>query len=154
MLAKVISYLIIASFLTIYSGAHEHDVGAIRADHPLRMDRVVSYFEVRIIDTGRKGAIAVGLVDSTYSFMRHPGHESHSYGYHGDDGKKYSDGKGENYGQICSFFYHHPSSLLLIQAQMAPATLLAVESTVLVEKSSSLRTADILASHSAALLRL
>ncbi len=87
---------------TQYSlGVHDHDVGAIRADQPLRMDRLISYFEVRVIDCGRKSALAVGLVDAVYSFMRHPGHESHSYGYHADDGKKYSDGKGEAYASTC-----------------------------------------------------
>ena len=80
-------------------GNHSHDVGAIRADRPCPQRRVLYYFEVTVLDAGLRGSIAVGLADSTLQLCRQPGWEPNSYGYHGADGRKYTDSeRGESYG--------------------------------------------------------
>lgn len=68
-----------------------HDVGCIQSDHPIRTDVMMDYFEVRIISTGKKGNIGIGFTPEGYLLTRHPGWDTHSYGYHGNDGHKYSD---------------------------------------------------------------
>ena len=50
---------------------------------------------MKIIDCGEKGFIGVGLSARNSDLNGLPGWRLHSYGYHGDDGKKF---KGTAYG--------------------------------------------------------
>jgi len=79
-------------------GQHNHDVGAIQSDLPAPSNRSVYYYEVEVKDAGNHGKIAVGFADKTFKLSRQPGWELHSYGYHGDDGQKFSgSGTGHPY---------------------------------------------------------
>ena len=81
------------------TGRHSNDVGAIQADHPVPTSRLIYYFEIKVLDAGRSGCIAIGFTDATAKLSRQPGWEANSYGYHGDDGQRYHNcGKGEEYG--------------------------------------------------------
>ena len=81
------------------AGAHTNDVGAIQANAPLPRRVPMSYFEVAIVASGERGLIGVGFTDAGAKLGRQPGWEPGTYGYHGDDGKKYhARGSGEAYG--------------------------------------------------------
>ncbi|EIE19632.1 SPRY-domain-containing protein [Coccomyxa subellipsoidea C-169] len=80
-------------------GAHNNDVGAIQGNRPVPRKRRVYYYEVTVLDAGEKGLIGVGFADKNFKMGKQPGWEPHSYGYHGDDGKKFhQNGQGEEYG--------------------------------------------------------
>ncbi|KAG2484878.1 hypothetical protein HYH03_016362 [Edaphochlamys debaryana] len=80
-------------------GRHNNDVGAIQANHSVPSNCTVYYYEVTILDQGIAGKIAVGFADKNFKLTRQPGWEVGSYGYHGDDGKKFcGSGMGEEYG--------------------------------------------------------
>ena len=68
-------------------GNHSHDVGAVRTNSPCPPRSLLYYYEVTVVDAGLRGSIAVGLADESYPLNRHPGWESHSYAYHGEDGR-------------------------------------------------------------------
>lgn len=57
-----------------------------------------NYFEVTIMNAGDKTTIGVGLaVPGVFPVTRQmPGWVEHSYGYHGDDGRKFGRGKTDN----------------------------------------------------------
>eukprot|EP00242_Pyramimonas_sp_CCMP2087_P016646 CAMPEP_0198207392 /NCGR_PEP_ID=MMETSP1445-20131203/10846_1 /TAXON_ID=36898 /ORGANISM="Pyramimonas sp., Strain CCMP2087" /LENGTH=406 /DNA_ID=CAMNT_0043880401 /DNA_START=223 /DNA_END=1439 /DNA_ORIENTATION=+ len=79
-------------------GAHSNDVGSIQANRPAPSQQLVFYYEVEVKDGGERGKIGVGFSDKTFKHSRQPGWELNSYGYHGDDGNKYSaTWKGEKY---------------------------------------------------------
>ena len=70
-----------------------------RPTPPLPRRVPVSYFEVTIVASGERGLIGVGFTDTGAKLGRQPGWEPGTYGYHGDDGKKYhARGSGEAYG--------------------------------------------------------
>jgi len=71
-------------------GAHSNDVGAIQANCPIPSQRLVYYFECEVKDSGIRKCIAIGFSDEAFKLFRHAGWEPGSYGYHGEDGKKYS----------------------------------------------------------------
>lgn len=54
-----------------------------------------NYFEVTIMNPGEKTTIGVGLADPDVfpATKQMPGWVDHSYGYHGDDGRKFGRGK-------------------------------------------------------------
>ncbi|BDA46674.1 Ran-binding protein 10 [Coccomyxa sp. Obi] len=80
-------------------GNHNNDVGAIQGNRPVPRKRRVYYYEVTVLDAGSKGLIGVGFADKNFKMGKQPGWEQHSYGYHGDDGKKFhASGQGEDYG--------------------------------------------------------
>lgn len=77
------------------------EVGCYVAPRPLTRDN--NYFEVSIVDSGVRGAIAVGLVPQHYSLEHPPGWLPGSVAYHADDGKLYSGrAKGRQFGTKCS----------------------------------------------------
>eukprot|EP00899_Mesostigma_viride_P013967 jgi/Mesvir1/22571/Mv18575-RA.1 len=81
------------------SGNHGNDVGAIQANHPIPPKRLVYYFEITVRNVGERGCIAIGYTEAGFKLTRQPGWEPNSYGYHGDDGKKFhANGQGEPYG--------------------------------------------------------
>mmetsp|Transcript_14051 Transcript_14051/g.35352 ORF Transcript_14051/g.35352 Transcript_14051/m.35352 type:complete len:505 (+) Transcript_14051:220-1734(+) len=78
---------------------HTNDVGAVLANRPFANKVLIGYFEMTVQDAGARGCMAIGLGNATFNVMRHPGYEPGSYGYHGDDGKKFQEsGRGEPYG--------------------------------------------------------
>ena len=80
-------------------GNHSQDVGAVRTDWPCPPRCLLYYFEVAIVDSGARGAIAVGFADGHFKLNRQPGWEPDSYAYHGYDGRRYADSeRGEPYG--------------------------------------------------------
>lgn len=88
---------LIATFRGV--GQHGNDVGAVRADRPIPLTRQAYYYEVTVLDAGEKGKIGIGFADGDFKLQRQPGWEPNSFGYHGDDGKKFSStGNGANYG--------------------------------------------------------
>ena len=83
----------------IGKGAHAHDVGAVQADAPVPLLARAYYFEMTVKESGDRGCIAIGYTHGDFKLSRQPGWEPDSYGYHGDDGKKYhNSGRGEEYG--------------------------------------------------------
>mmetsp|Transcript_31838 Transcript_31838/g.82435 ORF Transcript_31838/g.82435 Transcript_31838/m.82435 type:complete len:483 (-) Transcript_31838:738-2186(-) len=78
---------------------HENDVGSIQANAPVPANVLIYYYEVKVISGGDHGRIAVGFADGKFRQGSHPGCESNSYGYHGEDGFKCEHGDGgEQYG--------------------------------------------------------
>ena len=55
------------------------------------MTKEFRYFEVSIVDYGRKGWIGVGLAHQTYPLDRMPGWDKNSVAYHCDDGKMFHE---------------------------------------------------------------
>ncbi|XP_050207950.1 ran-binding protein M homolog [Mercurialis annua] len=78
---------------------HGHDVGAVQANKPAPVKRLVYYFEIYVRNSGAKGQIAIGFTNEGFKMRRQPGWETNSCGYHGDDGCLYrGQGKGESFG--------------------------------------------------------
>ncbi|PSC76243.1 Ran-binding 10 [Micractinium conductrix] len=85
-----------------YSGSaqHDNDVGTIQANHPVPRRQLIYYFEVTVKEASG-GSISLGFADRNFKQGRHPGFESHSYGYRGDTGRKHHSAlpaRGEEYG--------------------------------------------------------
>lgn len=57
-----------------------------------------NYFEVTVMNPGEKTTIGIGLADPDVfpATKQMPGWVDHSYGYHGDDGRKFGRGKTES----------------------------------------------------------
>lgn len=57
-----------------------------------------NYFEVTVMNPGEKTTIGIGLADPDAfpATKQMPGWVDHSYGYHGDDGRKFGRGKTES----------------------------------------------------------
>ena len=80
-------------------GAHSNDVGAIQGNRPAPRRRRLYYYEVEILEAGERGRMGIGFSDKGFKMGKQPGWEPNSYGYHGDDGKKFhANGQGENFG--------------------------------------------------------
>ncbi|KAF5841863.1 hypothetical protein DUNSADRAFT_10569 [Dunaliella salina] len=79
-------------------GRNSNDVGSVMANEPVPGDRSTFYYEMQVVDPGVLGCIAIGFADAGFKLTRQPGWEPNSYGYHGDDGRKFSSGKFEKYG--------------------------------------------------------
>ncbi|KAI0856419.1 ran-binding protein [Xylaria cubensis] len=69
----------------------DHEVSAIRADHPMPSQAGIYYFEVSLLSKRRDETttVCVGFVAKNTSLARPPGWEQESWGYHGDDGDIY-----------------------------------------------------------------
>jgi Ran-binding protein 9/10 len=79
------------------------EAASVRADFPMSPACGIYYFEVTINSKSKDTAIAVGFSTSEASLERLPGWETHSWGYHGDDGKMFSgEHAGRNYGPVFS----------------------------------------------------
>lgn len=89
-----------------YSGAASKadiEAASVRADFPMSPACGVFYFEVTINSKSKDSAIAIGFSTAQASLERLPGWETHSWGYHGDDGKMFSgEHAGRNYGPTFS----------------------------------------------------
>jgi hypothetical protein len=85
-----------------YSGsASKADIEAasVRADYPMSPACGMYYFEVKIEQKSKETAIAIGFSTAEASLERLPGWETHSWGYHGDDGKMFfGEHSGRSYG--------------------------------------------------------
>jgi hypothetical protein len=85
-----------------YSGsASKADIEAasVRTNHAMPLGCGMYYFEVEIKQKSKDTAIAVGFSTSDASLERLPGWETHSWGYHGDDGKMFfGEHSGRSYG--------------------------------------------------------
>jgi len=80
-------------------GKTHKDASSVRATHPIPASCGLYYFEVKIISKGRDGYMGVGLSAQGVNMNRLPGWDTHSYGYHGDDGHSFcSSGTGQAYG--------------------------------------------------------
>ncbi|KAL9234615.1 hypothetical protein vseg_009469 [Gypsophila vaccaria] len=78
---------------------HYHDVGVVQANHPAPVNCVAYYFETKVLNSGAHGYIAIGFTPKDFQMCRQPGWDANSYGYHGDDGLLYYDGRsGEPFG--------------------------------------------------------
>lgn len=84
-----------------YTGKGSHtDYGSVQADTHAPPTKLVYYFEVKVVDTGLRGNITVGLSDKSFLLNRQPGWEPNSFGYRGEDGKKFcGSSRGESYGK-------------------------------------------------------
>ena len=85
-----------------YSGTAskaEIEAASVRTDHAMPLGCGIYYFEVEIKQKSKDTAIAVGFSTIEASLERLPGWETHSWGYHGDDGKMFSgEHSGRSYG--------------------------------------------------------
>lgn len=85
-----------------YSGVAskaETEAASVRADFPMSPACGIFYYEVTVNSKSKDSAIAVGFSTAQASLERLPGWETHSWGYHGDDGKIFSgEHAGRNYG--------------------------------------------------------
>ncbi|KAK5228214.1 hypothetical protein LTR47_000459 [Exophiala xenobiotica] len=75
------------------------EAASVRADYPMSPACGIYYFEVEIKHKSKDTAIAIGFSTAEASLERLPGWETHSWGYHGDDGKMFfGEHSGRNYG--------------------------------------------------------
>ncbi|KAJ9616366.1 hypothetical protein H2200_000084 [Cladophialophora chaetospira] len=85
-----------------YSGSAskaEIEAASVRTDHAMPLGCGIYYFEVEIKQKSKDTAIAIGFSTSEASLERLPGWETHSWGYHGDDGKMFfGEHSGRTYG--------------------------------------------------------
>ena len=82
-----------------YSGsASKADIEAasVRADYPMSPACGIYYFEVEIKQKSKDTAIAIGFSTAEASLERLAGWETHSWGYHGDDGKMFFESNPAN----------------------------------------------------------
>jgi hypothetical protein len=79
---------------------HINDMGCAISDQILSGDSWVGYYEITILNgSSHKASISVGLAHIDFPGNHMPGMDSRSFGYYGEDGRKYKDGgKGTNYG--------------------------------------------------------
>lgn len=77
----------------------EIEAASVRANYPMPPACGIYYFEVEIKHKSKDTAIAIGLSTAEASLERLPGWETHSWGYHGDDGKMFcGEHSGRHYG--------------------------------------------------------
>ena len=84
------------------SGTDDSDSAQVRSNHPIPLECGIFYFEVKIISKGRDGFMGIGVCTKAVPVAHKlPGWDKGSYGYHGDDGKKFRGcGAGEPYGPV------------------------------------------------------
>lgn len=86
-------------FLSSLTKNHQKEAAAVRSNYPIPSDCAMYYFEVYIKSKGRDGYIGIGLSVRKFSTNKLPGWEKQSYGYHGDDGLKFTGTSfGDPYG--------------------------------------------------------
>ncbi|KAJ3106460.1 Ran-binding protein 9 [Phlyctochytrium planicorne] len=75
-------------------GKHSFDVAVARAHSPFQPKDQVGYFEVKVVSSSDRVTISVGVAQSSSALNKHPGFETSSYGYFGDDGSRVNSGHG------------------------------------------------------------
>ena len=79
------------------------DNGCVRANNPIPLNAGIYYFEIKILSKGVHGRAYIGLTSSDSDLTRAPGWDLDTYGYHGDDGKKFAaQHRGDPYGPTFS----------------------------------------------------
>eukprot|EP01119_Soliformovum_irregulare_P010328 TRINITY_DN2538_c2_g1_i2.p1 TRINITY_DN2538_c2_g1~~TRINITY_DN2538_c2_g1_i2.p1 ORF type:complete len:2760 (-),score=753.14 TRINITY_DN2538_c2_g1_i2:11-8005(-) len=76
-------------------------VGLVRGNIPIPDGIRLFYYEILVVSEGEDGHVGIGLYPVDQKLRGMPGWYNGSYGYHGDDGCKFSyrlEGKGEAYG--------------------------------------------------------
>jgi hypothetical protein len=85
-----------------YSATNDDEpIGIIRSDAIIPDALEVFYYEILIESEGDEGYIAIGIYPADQKLQGLPGWFNGSYGFHGNDGSKYSyrgEGRGESYG--------------------------------------------------------
>ncbi|XP_057829460.1 ran-binding protein M homolog isoform X2 [Cryptomeria japonica] len=80
-------------------GRSDYDVGSLQANCPAPIKKLLYYFEMYVENKGRRGKVSIGFTDQQFNKHRQPGWETHTFGYHGDDGKVFHDsGHGMRFG--------------------------------------------------------
>ncbi|OZJ06478.1 hypothetical protein BZG36_00570 [Bifiguratus adelaidae] len=86
----------------VFVGQHksDRDAATVRANRPIPPQTGIFYFEMEVVSKGVEGFIGLGVCAKDVELARLPGWEPDSYGYHGDDGQKFSSRseKGKEYG--------------------------------------------------------
>ena len=79
-----------------------NSVGSVRADNPIPSDfQGIYYFEIKVLNKGKDGAIGIGLTAEGSALHRMPGWEYNTIGYHGDDGKFFYEAyRGKKFGPL------------------------------------------------------
>ena len=77
-------------------------VGTIRSKMPLDPFGPYNYFDVKIIDPGEKGFIALGVCSEHYPTNRLPGWDDLSVGFHIDDGSIQTSSDQKSTGEPCT----------------------------------------------------
>ncbi|PNH10322.1 Ran-binding proteins 9/10 [Tetrabaena socialis] len=81
------------------SGYFHRQAASLRTDLPVPPDCPLYFFEARVLDGGEDGSIGIGFSAPSVPLNRLPGWDAASYGYHGDDGNRFSaNGRGSRYG--------------------------------------------------------
>uniref|UniRef100_A0A915E3I7 Uncharacterized protein n=1 Tax=Ditylenchus dipsaci TaxID=166011 RepID=A0A915E3I7_9BILA len=84
------------------SATDESAAASVRTVEAIPNDCRLFYFEVKVLNAGRNGKLAIGLGDMGAHLQDLPGWDSDSFGYHGDDGRKFygrdKKAKGHTYG--------------------------------------------------------
>ncbi|GLI64316.1 hypothetical protein VaNZ11_007541 [Volvox africanus] len=83
---------------TVRFVANSSDVGAVQADYPAPPSCLVYYFEITVVEPGSSGTIGIGFAHSSHNVTRHVGWDAGTFGFHGDDGKTFLEGRNEYYG--------------------------------------------------------
>ncbi|KAI9561190.1 hypothetical protein GHT06_012146 [Daphnia sinensis] len=65
------------------------DTSCVRSDHPIPLACGLYYFEVKVIDKGIKGSIAIGIGTKKMNLSILPGMQKNSFGYLGNSGGKF-----------------------------------------------------------------
>jgi len=66
--------------------------GCVRSENPIPLTAGIYYFEMKVLRVGRRKRTYIGLTSSEYNLHRAPGWDIDGYGYHGDDGRIFSEG--------------------------------------------------------------
>ena len=80
---------------------HDEGVGTTRSKSPLDPFGPNNYFDVKIIDPGEKGFIALGVCSEHYPTHRLPGWDELSVGFHADDGSIQTSSDQKSTGVAC-----------------------------------------------------
>ena len=79
----------------------DDNIGTIRSKLPLNPFGPNNYFDVKVIDPGEKGFIALGVCSEHYPMHRLPGWDDLSVGFHADDGSILSTSDQKSTGESC-----------------------------------------------------
>ncbi|EFJ50789.1 hypothetical protein VOLCADRAFT_103851 [Volvox carteri f. nagariensis] len=83
---------------TVRFVTNSSDVGAVQADFPAPASSLVYYFEMTVVEPGAMGTIGLGYAPSSHDTSHHVGWDSGTFGFHGDDGNTFFEGRAEYYG--------------------------------------------------------
>ena len=79
----------------------EDNIGTIRSKSPLNPFGPNNYFDVKVVNPGDKGYIALGVCSEHYPTKRLPGWDDLSVGFHADDGSILTTSDQKNTGESC-----------------------------------------------------